>query len=257
MSANPQPLWLNREGGRVFALFDAVSTRPHAGILFCPPLLHEYARSYRLFAVLGRALSKAGFGVLRFDYLGTGDSDASDEEFSIESARIDADVALEALRERIEDVPIIVLGIRAGIFPALGLVGRGDIREAWLWQPIESGAEYVQQLQRFDVAERIARTRHQYGHLERPDCDAQTLMGFPLGKDMLSQLSALSLEQEKLINVDVTVIVGEGQTSPILSARCLSLPPALSTWANEVDIVRFAPTLIERVAGQLVGDRAK
>jgi hypothetical protein len=257
MSANPQPLWLNREGGRVFALYDAESARPRAGILFCPPLLHEYARSYRLFAVLGRALSKAGFGVLRFDYLGTGDSDASDDEFSIESARIDADVALKALRERSEDVPIIVLGIRAGIFPALGLVGRDNIREAWLWQPIESGAEYVQQLQRFDAAERIARTRHQFGHPQRSDCDAHTLMGFPLGKNMLSQLSAANLDQEKLSNVDVTVIAGDGQTSPVPSARCLRLPPALSTWVNEVDIVRFAPKLIERVAGELVGDRAE
>ncbi|MHC4380651.1 MAG: hypothetical protein ACYSU1_06140, partial [Planctomycetota bacterium] len=46
----------------------------HAGVMLVNPLGHEYIRNHRAFRILADRLAFKGFTVLRFDFLGTGDS---------------------------------------------------------------------------------------------------------------------------------------------------------------------------------------
>ena len=78
-----EPLWISVAGGRLFGVLHMPDVPVRAGIILCPPFFHEQGRSQRLFALLADALRGHGFAVLRFDYLGTGDSEGSDESFTL------------------------------------------------------------------------------------------------------------------------------------------------------------------------------
>jgi predicted alpha/beta hydrolase len=90
------PLWIPCEGERLFAVLHEPAGSARAGIVFCAPILHEYVRSQRLFALLAQALSEHGYRVLRFDYRGTGDSAGTDESFSLTWASVDAKAAVHS-----------------------------------------------------------------------------------------------------------------------------------------------------------------
>ncbi len=162
MSATPapQPLLLDPAGRELFAVYHAPREPARAGVLICAPFLHEHARSYRLFALLGDALARLGVAVLRFDYHGTGDSAGLDTAFSLDGATRDAAISLAMLRERIGTVPITILGVRAGAFPACAIAAGSNAHALWLWQPVVDGAAYVARLRQADRAERASESRY-------------------------------------------------------------------------------------------------
>ena len=250
MSSRLQPCWIERGDARLFAAYDCADEAPHSGVLMCAPLLHEYVRSYRMFAVLGRALTKLGYGVLRFDYQGCGDSSGDDDAFSMTSAKLDAAAALAALRERVGAAPLIVLGIRAGSFVAWPLAAAVDAT-LWLWQPVLDGATYVADLERHDRVERNSRLRYQLG--APADCapDRQTLMGFPLSSNLIRELKAEQIQSMSQSSPRILVADTANKRGAISGARDIVLPTELASWADEVEMGHFPPPAIERVAAAL------
>ena len=154
MSLPPRPMWLERGDGRLFAIWHAATGTATAGVLICPPFLHEAMRSQRLFAMLADALSREGCDVLRFDWLGTGNSDGVDEAFDPDAAARDAAVALSELRRRSPGRALHVLGVRAGVFPAATVARSAGVAALWLWQPVTNGGDYLAHLRRLDALER-------------------------------------------------------------------------------------------------------
>ncbi|MGQ9424675.1 alpha/beta fold hydrolase [Gilvimarinus sp. F26214L] len=121
----------------------------YQGVVLCYPFGQEYMRAHRAYRQLASSLSRKGFHVLRFDYRGTGDSSGDLAEVSAEDWLQDIDSAVQELRDMAGVHTITLVGLRLGGLLA-GIVGarRQNIAGLVLWDPLVSGAEYLDQLHR-------------------------------------------------------------------------------------------------------------
>lgn len=251
MNAAPQPLLLDSAGRGLFAVFHATRQPPVAGVLICPPFLHEHARSYRLFALLGDALAAQGLAVMRFDYHGTGDSAGADAAFSLAGADIDGAIALQALRDRIGDAPINIMGVRAGAFPALSLATTHDVRALWLWQPVVEGATYLVELRQLDRVQRESQDSCSQDGSWPASAEDNTLVGFPCSAELFAQLEQARITSSPRIAARVTVLDIETQASMFDDAGRLDLASVHGDWAVEVDIGHFLAAPVRELAARL------
>src|SRR5262245_385120 len=89
------------------------SGRPGA-VLLCNPFGQEAIRAHRIYAVLAQKLSRLGLHVLRFDYVGTGDSSGEVEAGSQARWVDDVVEAHEELAAASEVKRIAWVGLRYG-----------------------------------------------------------------------------------------------------------------------------------------------
>jgi pimeloyl-ACP methyl ester carboxylesterase len=118
-----------------------------AGVVLCNPLGYEGMCAYRTYRHLATRLATAGFDVLRFDYLGTGDSSGRDDEPSRVRAWLDSILAAVDELRAIGGVHTVDLfGVRLGAtLAALAAEERRDIRCLVLWAPFISGRAYARE----------------------------------------------------------------------------------------------------------------
>ncbi|GAA0717901.1 serine aminopeptidase domain-containing protein [Dokdonella soli] len=245
-----QPQMLEADGRRLFSVLHSPEGRPRAGVLMCAPILHEHVRSYRLFALLGDALASHGVAVLRFDYYGTGDSGGSDAEFDLDGAASDAARALEILRGRIGDAPVIVLGIRAGVFPAVRIAAQAQA--LWLWQPIRDGRAYLAGLRQRDADERRSTRRYALRAEARQIDYPDSLMGFPCSDALLVGLREAPDPLSGAPPVPLAVCDRDAAAAaapPTVTA--LELAPALTEWADQLEMYLQPVRPVQEVAGRL------
>jgi alpha/beta superfamily hydrolase len=247
------PAWIGQDPTRLFAVRHAPNGPARAGVLVCPPILHEYVRSHRLFAQLGEALAALGFAVLRFDYLGCGDSQGSDESFSMSQAVRDASAAARHLRSQFPAIPVIALGVRAGAFVAAQLLRTREAERLWLWQPLLDGADYVDRLRERQAIELQSPMRYAMARTVR-DGDADTLMGYPCTAELAAELQQSRWSDAGLDASQVTLLDRAASAGGPAHARRLELPDALSAWVDELDMARVAGPPITALAAQLAAE---
>lgn len=250
MSAAAQTLLIDAEARHLFAVFHPANAIARAGVLFCPPFLHEHALSYRMFAVLGDALATHGVAALRFDYHGTGDSAGDDCALSLDGAIGDAALALDALRQRVGAAPLIVLGVRAGAWVAAALANRRDVSGLWLWQPVLDGAVHLRELHARDLAERRSTMRYPRGGGERSVPGTQTLIGFPCSTALSEQIGRARL-QPAAGWPPLTVLDRASRAPAFESARQVVLAAGLGEWADRIDIDHFPLLAVRELAARL------
>ena len=145
-----KPLFIESSAGRLYAVHYQPRSvcREHA-ILFAHSLGHEYVRGHRNLQQLAVALCERGFDVIRFDYLGTGDSDGLCEEVNAETMGRD----LLNVRRRIMDQTnvrnISLVGLRLGATVATHY--RENFQTMVLWDPVPSGKAFLELLDRFHL----------------------------------------------------------------------------------------------------------
>jgi len=250
MSAALQPLLLDTGARRLFAVLQPAVGHARAGVLICPPLLHEQALSYRLFALLGDALAAQGITVLRFDYHGTGDSAGDDAEFTLESARTDAAHALCVLREHTGGAPLFVLGVRAGALIAAMLAGETNVQGLWFWQPIVDGSAYLDELRRLDDAERRSTIRYPNGGGMKDSGQHETLFGFPCNAALLDQLAHARLAPDA--RWPRWLVLESAEHAATLAApETLALGPTLRSWVEHIDMGHFPVPPVREIAREL------
>jgi amino acid adenylation domain-containing protein len=172
---------------------------PHAGrvkdcaVVLCYPMGHEYIRVHRAYQQLATRLARAGFPVLRFDFLGCGDSAGEVEEGQLEQWLADIASAVEEVKKRSGLSQVCLIGLRLGASLAmLAGTGRTDISNLVLWEPIIEGRRYLEELGlqqqktlwRFLVKPKVATNT-----TERPT----ELLGFPISDTLFNGLEALNL----------------------------------------------------------------
>ena len=246
MTACVLPQYLSTPRGQLFSVLHQPVDTPHALLLVCPPFFHEHVRSYRLFSLLGEALANAGIAVMRFDYVGTGDSDGDDEQFTLDGACSDAMIAAGWLQQRWPDAPLSIMGVRAGSHPALQAGGVDSVHRRLLWQPVLDWTQYVLALEQLDAEQRLT-----VPGLTKGDTST-SLMGFPCTTSLRSQLRDHRLTLPPPDALATWVMLSEQAPAPSLDAALyLPLPTALSQWAGEVDMAQFPSRPIRDLAAVL------
>lgn len=128
--------------------------------VICAPLFSEYLRTHAALRALAVALSQAGQHVLRFDYLGTGDSAGELEQIEAADWLEDIALAVDEGREISGSSALQLLCVRAGALLACrSLNATRGARRIVLWDPVADGAAYVQAL-RHEQAAVCARNPH-------------------------------------------------------------------------------------------------
>ncbi len=123
---------------------------PQQGVVLCNPFGQEAVRSHRMYRVLSERLARAGVACLRFDYLGTGDSDGDEEQVTLTSCVENTLRADQELRRVTGCTHVSWLGLRFGATVAAyaSISAQHKPDRLFLWDPVEDGATWVAQLKR-------------------------------------------------------------------------------------------------------------
>lgn len=128
------------------------------GFVFCAPFAEEKLWAHRVFVSFARDLAAKGYPVLRFDYMGNGDSEGNFEESSLETMLSDTRCAIRMLREKVSGVESVnLLGLRLGAtIAALAQENGSDISQLILWEPVVDGSTYMREMLRINLSTQTA-----------------------------------------------------------------------------------------------------
>lgn len=176
------------------------------GVVLCYPMGSEYLRSHRAFRQLSNLLVRAGVHVLRFDYLGTGDSWGDSNAASVTQWIDDIDAATLELKESsgLERVSLAGLRLGATLAATAGFV-REDIDRVVLWDPILAGDRWLDGL---FSAEGRGGSEHDTERVPAYPQGTVGLGGFPLTPrlaDGIRGLALTALAPEGGVSVDILV----------------------------------------------------
>lgn len=143
------PYYFGRGGRRLFGVYESAVLRAptQRGVVLCHPWGAEYLHAHRTVRLLAKELSSQ-FHTLRFDYYGTGDSAGESPEGTLTQWEADIGSAINELRDTSGAESIALIGLRLGASLAATVAAKRprDVNELVLWDPILSGAEYLERL---------------------------------------------------------------------------------------------------------------
>lgn len=200
------------EGARKLGAYHAPDrTGRRTVTVLCNPFGHEAVRAHRPYRQLALRLAALGCPVLRFDFLGCGDSEGDETAAAVDRWVGDvADAAAEA-RARSGVPGLCVVGGRLGAALALAAAQRmGDVRRLVLWDPVTDGEEHLRELEREHA--RMLATAHVTVRPVPEGADPERL-GFPLPARLERELRALALPAQAPRGVERALIV-EGTGGP-------------------------------------------
>jgi exosortase A-associated hydrolase 2 len=167
--------------------------------VFCHPFGEEKLWAHRIFVTFARELARRGRTVLRFDYLGNGDSSGDFSDWTLEIALANIGEAIHEVRRRTSSRSVGVMGLRLGASLASQIADvRDDVERLVLWSPIVHGGRYMQELLRINLttqmsvygAVRVDREglveQLRQGHTANVD-------GYEVSPALFEQVSALAL----------------------------------------------------------------
>lgn len=187
------------------------------GVLLSSPVGHEYVRVHRMVRYLAVLLSRAGYPVLRFDFTGTGDSHGEAEDGNFQVWQKDLTTAANELRDTSGCRELSVIGIRLGATIAATVPDYpGEVRSIFLWDPVISGASYLDEL-----AEQHRLWLGEASENGGPD----QLLGTALSPRLVEDLRALDLSRMEAVPAGRIVITlsESGPESNGFSARLAEL----------------------------------
>jgi uncharacterized protein len=140
-------LWIPSRGKRMAAVLHLPDGRGRApAVLMCHGFTGHKAEAHRLFVHTARRLAQEGLVVLRFDFLGSGDSEGLFEEMTIRGEVEDALNALAFLRGhgRVDAARVAMLGFSlGGCVVALSLPRAGAVKTLVLWAPVSNPMRWM------------------------------------------------------------------------------------------------------------------
>lgn len=146
-----QPFFFGSSAEQLFGVYHApegAGARPRAVVL-AHPLGHEYLRAHRAFRNLAVALAANGWHVLRFDYLGSGDSYGEGERTTVARCLADLDTAIDEIKDISGATRVSIAGLRLGAtFAEIAASRRNDVDQVVLWDPVLDGSAYLDALAR-------------------------------------------------------------------------------------------------------------
>jgi pimeloyl-ACP methyl ester carboxylesterase len=146
-----------------------------------------------------RELARRGYPVLRFDYMGTGDSEGDFADCSIDTKLCDIHSAILSLREKVERLDSIgLIGLRFGAAIAASAATVENVKKLVLWEPVLNGDAYMREMLRTNVATQglvYKEVRHNSESLVRLMQEGRTVNvdGYEMGWNLFSQSRGIDL----------------------------------------------------------------
>jgi alpha-beta hydrolase superfamily lysophospholipase len=197
--------WLHRPPGAVAARWGLVLCKPFGFEALCGH------RSMRAFAGMAAAL---GIPVLRFDYLGTGDSaeiEASADQIGIWTEDIANAVA--ELRRRTGVARVCLLGFRLGALLSVLAAQQCPVDALALIAPVLNGRKYLREARTAQLAADAALAALGGTLAPQPGAATEGAMevnGFPLSAASVARLSGLDVETDDLAGISDALLIDRG-----------------------------------------------
>jgi amino acid adenylation domain-containing protein len=171
------------------------ATRPASiAVLICPPVGAEYVRAHFVLRKLATQLARQDVPVLRFDFFGTGDSLGENTEADCARWKADIADACAELRSRSGARHVVAVGVRLGGTLLLDVSAKLDLKRVVLWDPVLSGAEYVDDLRkRHHAYMRGVRYLRPLGAPAYSN-GAEELLGFAYSRAAIEQIRLLAVD---------------------------------------------------------------
>lgn len=153
------PFYFPNDNYNLFGfIHEPTSGATKGSALFCHPFAEEKLWSHRVFVSFARTLAQMGYTVMRFDFMGHGDSDGHFSEASIETRLSDTRAALAWLHQHTDvSKGLCLMGLRLGASIASVIADEvPGITHLILWEPIIDGAHYMKQLMRINLTTQAA-----------------------------------------------------------------------------------------------------
>lgn len=179
------------------AVFAATPETPalRGAVVLCPPAFEERKACATVFTALAETLAGEGFGVLRFDPRGTGDSAGCLADATVDGWCGDAEAVVRSVRAT--GLPVCLLGIRFGALLATAAHARVPADALVLWEPLRNGADLLRQAVQRKLVNDMAAFGHataDRGSLEAAWDRGETvdLDGYPVSSALHAGLLALT-----------------------------------------------------------------
>ena len=142
-----EPFFFGRPPIERFGVYHHPAATPTRAVVLCYPLGLEYVRAHRAYRNLALSLCRAGVSVLRFDYIGSGDSSGDPDEGGLDQWRHDVDAAIDEIKRRSGCDRVTLVGLRFGAaLAAVSATCRDDVEQVVFWDPVLSGRAYLEGL---------------------------------------------------------------------------------------------------------------
>ncbi len=168
---------------------------------------HEYTRGYANLQRLAVQLCGRGFDVLRFDYASTGNSSGECSELTSERMLENLVDSIEYLRVRTGNVSTSVVGLRLGATVASHLPTE-LVDQLVLWDPVVSGAEFLELLEQFHAKELTGLYR--FNSIRRTDVDQ--VGGHRMSDTKRASLQSLEIRSD--VSAPVVLLTNRSGESP-------------------------------------------
>lgn len=174
--------------------------REKLGVLFCHAFGEERQKIYRSTFHFANTLADHGIPSMRFDYIGTGDSDGDLPDVSLDSMLSNTLCSAGQARDILNVENLLLLGIRLGAVVAARATSKLDwLDTCIMWNPIIDGAEYLQELKRTEKIIKLTGKPSNGRPLILPDNDDCIVIEADLMTSrMVGQLQAVDLTTEPL-----------------------------------------------------------
>ena len=185
-----EPFYFGPAARPIFGWYHAPEGRCRDGVVLASSLGLEGTRSHWSYRHLAERLASAGFGVLRFDWGGTGDSGGDDHEPErVKTWVSDLNLAIDELKRLSGAVRPTVVGVRvAATLAAHVAAQRDDIGALVLWMPALNGAAWVTEMSKLhQLYLRIVPQAH------APEPDGQELLGSFASNATVTDLARIDL----------------------------------------------------------------
>ncbi len=207
---------------RLFGLYEApTENATDLGVVLCSPVGHEYIRCHRVCRQLALRLARAGFPVLRFDYLGCGDSAGDSDEVRLEDWVADVSAAIDLVRQRCRRICLV--GLRVGGSLGYLLAGQQDVDVLVLWQPVVEGREFWREalVQQEDHEAKFRWAQGESAQRARKPGTTREVLGFPYSSALIQGLESLDLCEHSVPVVERVLLLAnsEGADLDRLAAR--------------------------------------
>ncbi len=180
-------------------------------VLICYPILQEYIRSHRALRQLADQLSRAGCHVLRFDYYGTGDSAGNLDETDLQQWVENIQQAEDELKDLSGVRKISVVGLRFGAMLAAKHNSK-NINRLVLWDPVESGQEYIKMLSAMHTDMLVDPDRFPEPRERDKIRLATELLGFSVPDSLYNEIEQCSIVENYSIEAEKILVIMSGKT---------------------------------------------